>query len=65
MTEVHRGIIALNAKMTLVKVKVTIECHKGQILGQNLDLNYFQHLQLLEYSVIGMEGHLECWNMSS
>ena len=44
--------------MTLVKVKVTIECHKGQILGQNLDLNYFQHLQLLEYSVIGMESHL-------
>ena len=29
--------------MTLVKVKVTIEGHKGQILGQNSDLTYTWH----------------------
>ena len=33
-------------EMTLVKVKVKIEGHKGQILGQNSDLTYFQHMAL-------------------
>ena len=28
------------SEMTLVKVKVTIEGHKGQILGQNSDLTF-------------------------
>ena len=51
---------SFKCKMTLVQVKVTIEGHKGQILGQNLDLTYFQHLQLLESSVIGMENHWDC-----
>ena len=32
--------------MTLVRVKVTMEGHKGQILGQNSDLTYFQHVAL-------------------
>ena len=32
--------------MTLVKVKFTVEGHKGQIFDQNLDLTYFQLFQL-------------------
>ena len=32
-------------EMTLIKVKVTIEGHKGQILGQNSD---FQHMAFWE-----------------
>ena len=38
--------------MTLVKVKVTIEGHKGQILGQNSDLTDFQHIAFWEIMVI-------------
>ena len=45
--------------MTLGKVKVTMEGHKGQTLGQNLDFTYFQHQQPLEYSVIRMNSHLD------
>ena len=35
-------------EMTLVKVKVKIEGHKYQILGQNLDLTHFQHMAFWE-----------------
>ena len=56
MREVHRGIIAFLWKMTLVKVKVTIEGHKGQILGQNSDLTYFQHMALWEIMVNDIES---------
>ena len=42
--EVHKGIKYSMSEMTLVKVQVKIEGHKGQILSQNLDLTYFQHL---------------------
>ena len=38
-------------KNTLVKVKVTIEGYKGQILAQYLDLTSFQHLQFSDYIV--------------
>ena len=43
-------------KMTLVKVKVTIEGHKGQILDQNSDLTYFQHMALWEIMVNDIES---------
>ena len=42
--------------MTLVKVKVSIEGHKGQILGQNSDLTYFQHMALWEIMVNDIES---------
>ena len=58
MTEEQRGHNSFLCKMTSVKVKVTIKGHKGQILGQNLDLSYFPHLQLLEQSVIRIENLL-------
>ena len=44
--------------MTLVKVKVTIEGHKGQILGQNSDLTYFQHMALWEIMVNDIKGNV-------
>ena len=42
--------------MTLVKVKVIIEGHKGQILGQNSDLTYFQHMALWVIMVNDIES---------
>ena len=42
--------------MTLVRVKVTMEGHKGQILGQNSDLTYFQHVALWEIMVNDIES---------
>ena len=42
--------------MTLVKVKVTKEGHKGQILGQNSDLTYFQRMALWEIMVNDIES---------
>ena len=42
--------------MTLVKVKVIIEGHKGQILGQNSDLTHFQHIAFWDFMVIEVEG---------
>ena len=42
--------------MTLVKVKVTIEGYKVQILGQNSDLTDFQHIAFWEIMVIEVEG---------
>ena len=42
--------------MTLVKVKVITEGHKGQILGQNSDLTNFQHIVFWEIMVIEVEG---------
>ena len=42
--------------MTLVKVKVTIEGHKGQIWGQNSDLTDFQHIVFSKIMVIEVEG---------
>ena len=44
-------------EMTLVKVKVIIEGHKGQILGQNSDLTDFQHIAFWENKVIEVEGN--------
>ena len=44
------------SEITLVKVKVTIEGHKGQILGQNPDLTYFQHLAFQEIMVTEVES---------
>ena len=44
------------SEMTLVKVKVTIEGHKGQILGQNSDLTDFQHIAFWKIMVIEVEG---------
>ena len=46
-------------KLTLDKVKVTLEGHKGQIFALNLDLTYFQHLYSLEYVVHGSKDLLE------
>ena len=40
----------------LCKVKVTIEGHKGQILGQNSDLTYFQHMAFWEIMVNEVES---------
>ena len=42
------------SEMTLVKVKVIIEGHKGQFLGQNSD---FQHIAFWEIMVIEVEGN--------
>ena len=42
-------------EMTLIKVKVTIEGHKCQILGQNSDLTYFQHMAFWEIKVTEVE----------
>ena len=43
-------------EMTLVKVKVKIKGHKGQILGQNSDLTYFQHMAFGEIMVTEVES---------
>ena len=43
--------------MTLVKVKVTIEGHKCQILGQKSYLTYFKHIAFWEIMVIEVEGN--------
>ena len=43
-------------EMTLVKVKVTIEGHKGQILGQTSNLTYFQHIAFWEIMVTKVES---------
>ena len=42
--------------MTLVKAKVTIEGHKGQILGQNSDLTVFKHIAFWEIMITEVEG---------
>ena len=42
--------------MTLVKVKVTKEGYKGQILGQNSDMTNFQHMALWEIMVNDIES---------
>ena len=55
MTEVHKGINNM-LEMTLVKVKVEIEGHKGQILGQNSDLTCFQHMAFWEIMVTEVES---------
>ena len=51
--------------MTLVKVKVTIEGHKGQILGQNSDLTFFQHMAFWEIMVTEDESDCKLSGMSS
>ena len=51
--------------MTLVKFKVTIEGHKGQILGQNSDLTYFQHMALWEIMVNDIESDCTSWECLS
>ena len=51
--------------MTLVKVKVTIEGHKGQILGQNSDLTFFQHMAFWESIVTEDESDCRLSGMSS
>ena len=50
--------------MTLVKVKVTIEGHKGQILGQISDLTYFQHMAFWEIMVPEVESDCKLLGMS-
>ena len=40
----------------MVKVKVSIEGHKGQIWSQNSDLTYFQHMALWEIMVNDIES---------
>ena len=45
------GHASFLCKMTLVKVKVTIVGHKGQILGQISDMTYFQHMAFWEIMV--------------
>ena len=42
--------------MILVKVKVTIEGHKGKILGQISDFTYFQHIAFWEIMVPKVES---------
>ena len=44
------------SEITLVKVKVIIEGHKGQILGQNSDLTDLQHIAFWEIMVIEVES---------
>ena len=51
--------------MTLVKAKVKIEGHKGQILGQNSDLTYFQHMAFWEITVTEVESDCKSLEMSS
>ena len=50
--------------MTLVKVKVTIEGHKGQILGQILGLTYFQYMAFWEIMVPEVESDCKSSGMS-
>ena len=51
--------------MTLVKVKVTVEGHKGQILGQNSDLTFFQHMAFCGIMVNEDESDCRLSGMSS
>ena len=52
-------------EMTLIKVKVTIEGHKGQNLGQNSDLTYFQHMAFWEIMVTEVESDCKGANPQS
>ena len=46
----------LDAYVINGRPQVTIEGHKGQILGQNLDLTYFQHMAFWEIIVTEVES---------
>ena len=58
------GHASFLCKMTLVKVKATIEGHKGQILGQILELTYFQHMAFWEIMVPEFESDCKSLGMS-
>ena len=47
--------------MTLVKAEVTIEGHKDQILGQNSDLTFFQHMAFWETMVTEVESDCKAY----